>query len=558
MMNVSKKKILKATVGVVITIILMLQLTPAGATDQGQPGTIRNHVQTYSLIQPGLKGSTGDNILVSNAPGDDIIPGITRDASGHTVVTWTNEPDQAIWNMAIAYSSIPTNPASWTGYIITLANTTAVYSSDTCYVNGPEGLYQGLYGVQLFFEGGYNGYYMIPDITTDPSTWIFYYFNDPVDMPTYATVEDQGFYYEPYHSCHGPVNMFIYHEVVAQWDIPDCPMYTIYDFANLTSMTYFDAQSHLWTAPAKDPAMAMLPNEFHLAWQYHNATTYQDQIVWKKINSSVDADIEFTPFQQYVANGTNPEIAAFQQGTATHVAVVYVNGNNVNCVYSNDDGTTWSTPVSLTAGSYPALCAVGTKFYCAYIDQGNLFLKTSNDGGATWGAAEQINDQPGTVSAEENAVDIHAAGIVWIDTRGADKDIYYAALPGGTNNPPSAPTITGPVNGKKGTPYPYVFTSTDPEADDVYYFIDWGDHSNTSWIGPYSSGTAITQFHTWTTRGTYTIKAKAKDSYGNESDWGTLQITMPLSYEPPQFRFLYWLFERFPHTFPLLRYLLGY
>jgi hypothetical protein len=126
------------------------------------------------------------------------------------------------------------------------------------------------------------------------------------------------------------------------------------------------------------------------------------------------------------------------------------------------------------------------------------------------------------------------------------------------NQPPHPPTITGPANGKAKAATQYNFTTTDPDGDEVSYFIDWGDHTNSSWIGPHSSGELITQSHTWPKKGTYTIKAQAKDSKGAESDWGTLQVTMPLPYEPPQPRFLEWLFDRFPHAFPILRYILDF
>ena len=125
------------------------------------------------------------------------------------------------------------------------------------------------------------------------------------------------------------------------------------------------------------------------------------------------------------------------------------------------------------------------------------------------------------------------------------------------NLPPSRPTITGPTEGTVKVETAYNFTSTDPEGDNVYYFIDWGDGSNSSWIGPYLSNDVITQSHTWSKKGTYTISAKAKDIHGNESDWGTLSITMPLSYEPPNFRFFEWLFERFSYVLPILRHLIG-
>jgi hypothetical protein len=126
------------------------------------------------------------------------------------------------------------------------------------------------------------------------------------------------------------------------------------------------------------------------------------------------------------------------------------------------------------------------------------------------------------------------------------------------NHPPDQPTITGPAKGKVGAPTTYNFTTTDPDGDKVYYFIDWGDHTYSSWIGPYPSGELITVFHIWTKKGAYTIKAKAKDIYGNESDWGTLSVTMPTSYNISMLQFLDKLFERFPNAFPILRYLLGY
>jgi hypothetical protein len=125
------------------------------------------------------------------------------------------------------------------------------------------------------------------------------------------------------------------------------------------------------------------------------------------------------------------------------------------------------------------------------------------------------------------------------------------------NQPPNPPTIQGSASGKKGHAYTYTFTTTDPEGDNVSYFIDWGDNTTSGWLGPYTSGDAMNQAHTWVTEGTYIIKAKAKDVYGKESTWGTLSVTMPLSYEP-HFRFLYWLFERFPNAFPILRHLWGY
>jgi hypothetical protein len=126
------------------------------------------------------------------------------------------------------------------------------------------------------------------------------------------------------------------------------------------------------------------------------------------------------------------------------------------------------------------------------------------------------------------------------------------------NQPPSPPTITGTVKGESGVTYLYHFETTDPESDDVFYYIDWGDTTSTGWLGAFPSGFQKIASHSWDTKGDYTIKAKAKDIYGNESDWGELSVTMPCSYNIPFLQFWMKLFEQFPYVFPILRHIMGY
>ena len=71
--------------------------------------------------------------------------------------------------------------------------------------------------------------------------------------------------------------------------------------------------------------------------------------------------------------------------------------------------------------------------------------------------------------------------------------------------------------------------STHPSDEDIYYYITWGDGHIQDWEGPYASGEVVTLNHTFTTKGTYTISAKAKDIHDSESDWGYLDVTMPRS-----------------------------
>lgn len=133
----------------------------------------------------------------------------------------------------------------------------------------------------------------------------------------------------------------------------------------------------------------------------------------------------------------------------------------------------------------------------------------------------------------------------------------------GQNQPPDAPTISGPMSARIRRAVVYNFTTSDLNSDEVFYFIEWGDDTNSSWVGPSASGETLTQSHTWTKRGTYTITAKARDSEGAESEWGSLTVTMPASYDRPFFmerliQVLERIMERFPHAFPILHQFLEY
>jgi len=173
----------------------------------------------------------------------------------------------------------------------------------------------------------------------------------------------------------------------------------------------------------------------------------------------------------------------------------------------------------------------------------------SIDGGDTW-SNESASLQQGNVETWFNP-----AGRGSFNENNVTWDMCFKTY-GWSNQAPNTPDITGQTNGKAGTEYEYTFVTTDPDGDDVYYYVDWGDDTFEEWIGPYDSGEEAKVKHTWDARGTYTIKAKARDTCDAESDWGTLDVTMPKS-RPVINIFFQRFLERFPGTFPLLRHLLG-
>ncbi len=140
--------------------------------------------------------------------------------------------------------------------------------------------------------------------------------------------------------------------------------------------------------------------------------------------------------------------------------------------------------------------------------------------------------------------------------------LHVKVLP--ENEAPNTPDKpTGPATGKPGTTYNYRTTTMDPEGDQVYYMWDWGDGNLSEWLGPFNSGSVGSAQKSYTTKGNYLIKVKAKDVWGAESDWSEpLPITMPkdtaYSVRSLFLQLLEHILQRFPNSFPILRQMLGY
>jgi outer membrane protein assembly factor BamB/uncharacterized protein YceK len=120
------------------------------------------------------------------------------------------------------------------------------------------------------------------------------------------------------------------------------------------------------------------------------------------------------------------------------------------------------------------------------------------------------------------------------------------------NGPPTPPIITGPTHGRVGIKYDYTFNSTDQSCDELIYMIDWGDGTHSEIMGPSGNETIIN--HSWSKKGTYIVKAQAKNIWGAISGWGTLEVSMPRTIT---FNSMFLkLLERFPNAFPILRNIL--
>ena len=216
----------------------------------------------------------------------------------------------------------------------------------------------------------------------------------------------------------------------------------------------------------------------------------------------------------------------------------------------------------------PAISSDGMIFF-AYTDElgDTAYLSALNpDGTLRWTADITSDIHPYDGMYLEPVPSIGADGTVYVTTwfyRGETMpyDFGYVHAFGQLDpNAPTAPTITGPPQGKVGAQHEYTLTSISPTGKDVYYYVLWGDDSNTNWFGPFRSGEPVSVNHSWSKWGTYTVQARTRDTDNLWGSWGTLSVEMPTSYNISFLQFWMKLLQRFPlldKLFSFIGYNLG-
>jgi hypothetical protein len=161
--------------------------------------------------------------------------------------------------------------------------------------------------------------------------------------------------------------------------------------------------------------------------------------------------------------------------------------------------------------------------------------------------------------------DPYMNGEAWVYDKNKWEVFQYPGFPdidmgfktfGFINEIPSNPVIDGPSYGKPNVEYDYNITSYDENNDELFYEIEWNHFDNES-IGPYSSGETVTVKHMWLEQGNYTIRVKAIDTHGGQSDWGTLDVSMSKIKAACINNFILRFLQNHPHLFPILQKILG-
>jgi hypothetical protein len=99
------------------------------------------------------------------------------------------------------------------------------------------------------------------------------------------------------------------------------------------------------------------------------------------------------------------------------------------------------------------------------------------------------------------------------------------------NKPPTIPLLDGPELVQRGDSVRLSAYSIDPDYDSLSYLFDWGDGTQSGWVGPEPSGTGCGLAHLYLDTGAYGARAKSKDA-AHETDWSDTSFIYVGEYGP--------------------------
>jgi len=207
-------------------------------------------------------------------------------------------------------------------------------------------------------------------------------------------------------------------------------------------------------------------------------------------------------------------------------------------------------------GSTAAISDDGTIYIGSNIDYGMLgggeIIALDLDGNLEW--RKIISD-----SKIRSSPVIGDNGFVYICSSWSGLQNIWGYLhafgPQETNEPPDMPTIIGPDEGSIKEYYEFKIFTDDPDNNPIAYYVDWGDGLKI-WTMEYDPGRVIKRIHGWNKQGNYTIKVKARDTFGAESDWAYFEVTMP-AIKQDEFSCVDYFFQQHLSTFTILRQIVG-
>ena len=196
------------------------------------------------------------------------------------------------------------------------------------------------------------------------------------------------------------------------------------------------------------------------------------------------------------------------------------------------------------------------------LQEGNcsvLLIKTDVSGNIIWlirilnAIRDEFSESHISLTSDEGCIIISSTLV------NSNVDVWIIKYSSFTNNRPIIPyTPTGPLNGKINTEYTFFSSSIDVDNDHIFYLFDWGDGSNSGWLGPFDSGEECHASHSWERIDEYNIRVKARDIHGGESEWSDpLTISIPKTSKYNSI-VIPWIYDWFSYRFLFLNFLINY
>lgn len=159
---------------------------------------------------------------------------------------------------------------------------------------------------------------------------------------------------------------------------------------------------------------------------------------------------------------------------------------------------------------------------------GTILIEYSPDNGSSWNqiAAQQNNtglyQWNTTLIPDGYGYLIRVSATDEFLNTGSDTSNTSFSINNHQNYPPEFLQISGPSAGGNGILFNFTVNATDPEGDQISYKWDWGDGNVTDWLGPFNSSEPFAASYAWASDGNYSIRVKAKDIGGGESNWSEI------------------------------------
>jgi len=206
-----------------------------------------------------------------------------------------------------------------------------------------------------------------------------------------------------------------------------------------------------------------------------------------------------------IATGSSSFVGNFGIGGELMIDIAI--DNNGNC-YGHDIATDSIYSIDLSSGS---ATLIGSTGLAANYAQGMEYDKVN----------EVLYLAGYTASGSLYTCDVNTGWCTLVGAFQGGAEVTGLAIPYTTTNEPplTPPAPDGPDDGTTGVEYTFTTSTDDPELDQVYYWFDWDDGTNSGWVGPYNSGETGNASHAWDDAGDYEVTVKAKDTNDGESDW---------------------------------------